>query len=337
MSDLIKNTSMFFTSGDSSGCFLYRTKYPAEMLGKSFHAGFPVGHEETKICRVIQLQRATNEFFIENIPKAQSAGQKIIYDIDDNLFEIPSYNPAFRPYNKKTLDVTRSIIRLCDAVTVSTVPLKDYFLEKRIAKNIYVIPNFMHSIPKYRDNSSEKIIIGYHGTNTHCGDFDAKLVGALRKVLEKYENVEFVCVGYNPIPDKNNPKIRFIPFVPIDDFFDTIYNLKIDIGIAPLRDNIFNRCKSNIKFLEYSACSTATIAQNVYPYSNTITHMENGILVKNDKEWFDYLEFLILNDEIRKKLSFNANKFVNDNFTYENNGSKIDELYTKVLESILYE
>ena len=335
MSEIIKNTSMFFTSGDSSGCFLYRTKYPAEMLGKDYHAGFPVGHESTKTSKVIQLQRATNEFFIENIPKAQASGKKIIYDIDDNLFEIPSYNPAFRPYNKKTLDITKAIIGLCDAVTVSTQPLKEYFLSKRIAKNIFVIPNFMHDIPEYRDNSSDEIIIGYHGTNTHCGDFDAKLVNALRKVLEKYDNVRFVCVGYNPVPDKDNPKITFIPFVPIESFFDTIYNLKFDIGIAPLRNNIFNECKSNIKYLEYSACSTATIAQNVYPYKNTITHMENGLLVNNEKEWIEYLELLINDAELRKKLSKNANEYVNANFTYQNNGNRIDELYTQVLESIL--
>lgn len=335
MSDIIKNTSMFFTSGDDSGCFLYRTKYPAEMLNKPFHAGFPVGHELTKSSKVIQLQRATNDFFVDNIPKVQAYGQKIIYDIDDNLFEIPSYNPAFRPYNKKILDTTRKIIGICDAVTVSTEPLKKYFLDKRIAKNIYVIPNFMHDIPEYRDNSSEEIIIGYHGTNTHCGDFDFKLVSALRKILEKYDNVRFVCVGYNPIPEKNNSKITFIPFVPINEFFNTIYNLKFDIGIAPLRNNIFNQCKSNIKYLEYSACSTATIAQDVYPYSNTITHMENGLLVKNDKEWYDYLEYLILNDDARKSMAKSANEHVKNNFTYEYNGNKIDELYTKVLESIL--
>jgi glycosyltransferase involved in cell wall biosynthesis len=335
MSDIIKNTSMFFTSGDNSGCFLYRTKYPAEMLNKAFYAGFPVGHEETKRCKVIQLQRATNEYFIETIPKAQAEGKKIIYDIDDNLFEIPSYNPAFRPYNKKVLDVTKTIIKLCDAVTVSTEPLKEYFLHNNIAKNIYVIPNFLHDIPDYRDNSSDEIIIGYHGTNTHCGDFDAKLVGALRKVLEKYDNVKFVCVGYNPLPEKNNPKVTFIPFVQIDDFFDTIYNLKFDIGIAPLRNNIFNKCKSNIKYLEYSACSTATIAQDVYPYSNTITHMENGLLVKNEKEWIKYLELLINDITLRKTISKNANEHVSKNFTYKHNGDIIDKIYTKVLESIL--
>lgn len=334
MSDIIKNTDMFFTSGDSTGCFLYRTKYPAEMLGKPYHVGFPTNHELTKSSKVIFIQRAINEYFIRNIPMVQEKGQKVIYDIDDNLFDIPATNSAYKAFPTKILKDTKKIIGLCDAVTVSTEPLKQYFLRNKIANNIFVIPNFMLSIPEYRDFNNDKIIIGYHGTNTHKGDFDYRLVKALREILEEYDNVEFVAVGYCPIPEAND-KIKFIPLVPVDEFFDTIYNIKFDIGLAPIVDNEFNRCKSNIKFLENSACSAATIASNVYPYSNTITHRENGLLVKDDRDWKRYLVELIENSIYRKQLAKSANNLVSKKYTYENNGSYIDEMYTKVLESIL--
>ena len=41
----------------------------------------------------------------------------------------------------------------------------------------------------------------------------------------------------------------------------------LDVVVAPLIDNIFNRCKSNIKFLEMSALGIPCICQDLIPYS----------------------------------------------------------------------
>lgn len=334
---MINDTSMFFTSGDETGCGLYRTRWPAEMLGKEWHYGFPTKDERINISKVIQIQRATHIGFTTWIPMAQARGQKIIYDIDDNLFEIPSYNPAFRPYNSQCQKDTRAVIAACDIMTVSTLPLKEYFLNKRVHNNIVVIPNFMHHLPEYREElNDDKIIIGYHGTITHSGDFDSSLVFALSDILNKYKNVYFECMGYNPLKSmKDHPKIKFHPFCKIDDFHSNLYNMKIDIGIAPLQDNEFNRGKSNVKYLEYSSCGTATIASNVYPYHTTITDGENGLLVKDKRDWKKYLIMLIEDVAMRKSLAKNAYDTVNRQFTYANNGSLIDELYTGILEKIL--
>lgn len=335
MSNIIKNTKMFLTSGDNNGCFAYRTKYPAEMLGKEYSAGYPVDDKRIKDSDVIQIQRATSEYFIDAIPSMQKEGKKFIYDIDDNLWEIPSYNPAYRPYNRHMLNITKQIIGLCDVVTVSTEPLKKYFIDKGFNDNIFVIPNFMHHLPEYRESiNNDVIVIGYVGTATHSGDFDSKLVKAIIQLLDKYSNLEFRCMGYNPLPYKNHPQIKFTPFVPIDEYNNTMYNLNIDIGIAPLINNEFNRCKSNIKFLEYSSNSTVTIASNVYPYSNTIINNETGILIEDNKDWYSKLEMLISDVSLRKRLSKNAYSFVDANFTYKNNNTLIDDLYTQVLESI---
>lgn len=336
MFKLIKDTSMFMTAGDNSGCYLARTKWPAEMLGKEYSAGFPTQDVRAKECKVIQLQRATHEFFLDWIPQAQANGQKIIYDIDDNLFEIPSYNPAFRPYNASLLKQTRTIMSLCDIMTVSTEPLRDYLLEKRIHKNIVVIPNFLHHLPDYREiPNDDKIVIGYHGTFTHSQDFDSKLVFAIMDILKMYDNVYFTCIGYNPLKVKDHPKVTYHKFVDVNLFHDTLFDLNFDIGIAPLKDNIFNKCKSSIKFQEYSYCSTVTVASDVYPYTNAITHGENGFLVKNEKDWYGYLCMLIEDVKLRRALSKNAHTLIDKNVTYKNNGQLIDSLYNDVLKNIL--
>lgn len=335
MSDIIKKTSMFFTGGDKSGCYHYRSKLPGIMLEKQYYGGFPTKDERTYSSQVVFIQRAADERFLDIIPAMKKNGQKIVYDLDDNLFEIPSYNPAFRPYNRKSLDTIKKIIKLCDAVVLSTDPLKEYFVRYNLHNNIFVIPNFFTNMRPYRKHiSNEEIVIGYSGTITHSGDFDSRLVTAIRNVLNNYNNVYFKCLGYNPVKDKNS-KILFQEFVNTDSYLDTLDNMNINIGIAPLVDNDFNRSKSNIKYMEYSNCSIPCIASNVYPYVNSIANMKNGIIINDNRDWEKYIRLLIENEELRNSLAYNAYTHIKDNFTYENNGKIINELYTNVLESIL--
>lgn len=42
--------------------------------------------------------------------------------------------------------------------------------------------------------------------------------------------------------------------------------IKIDICLAPLRDNLFNRCKRPIKHLEHAALGAPVISSRLEPY-----------------------------------------------------------------------
>jgi hypothetical protein len=45
-----------------------------------------------------------------------------------------------------------------------------------------------------------------------------------------------------------------------------IGSMGFDLVLAPLQDNVFNRCKSNIKLLEMGALGIPTIVQDLTPY-----------------------------------------------------------------------
>ena len=57
--------------------------------------------------------------------------------------------------------------------------------------------------------------------------------------------------------------------------------LKLDIGIAPLLDNSFNRNKSCVKFYEYAMSGAVTLASNVLPYSTEVP-----TIAKNTRDWW---------------------------------------------------
>ena len=62
---------------------------------------------------------------------------------------------------------------------------------------------------------------------------------------------------------------------------------KIDLLIAPLIDNRFNRCKSNIKWLEMAALGIPMIGQNICTYNKYTDQVFNG--TDDIDNWIDRL------------------------------------------------
>ncbi|MBN1871164.1 MAG: glycosyltransferase, partial [Candidatus Omnitrophica bacterium] len=92
-----------------------------------------------------------------------------------------------------------------------------------------------------------------------------------------------------------------------------------DFAIAPLEDNPFNRCKSNIKFLEYSVCKIPAIYSRVGPYIDSVEDGETGILCRNDtKSWIEAMERLIEDQDLRNKLRDAAFEKVIYNYMIDN-------------------
>src|SRR3984885_9054246 len=57
------------------------------------------------------------------------------------------------------------------------------------------------------------------------------------------------------------------------------------IALMPLADNNFNRCKSSIKHFEMSMSQCVCVASGIPPYSDTITHGDNGFLCNSTNDW----------------------------------------------------
>ena len=84
-----------------------------------------------------------------------------------------------------------------------------------------------------------------------------------------------------------------------------------DIAIAPLRDTPFNRCKSDIKFLDYSAVGAAGIYSRVPAYEEAVRHQETGWLTENSiNGWIEALEILVTDEQLRKKIGANGNRYL---------------------------
>jgi hypothetical protein len=92
--------------------------------------------------------------------------------------------------------------------------------------------------------------------------------------------------------------------------------LNCDINLCPLANNVFNACKSAIKFYEGSVWEQpeATLAQVAPPHKEIIDG-ETGILFKDAAEFVEKLSLLIENADLRKKVSEGARTWVLKNRT----------------------
>lgn len=269
---------------------------------------------------------------------ADHFGKKVFMDLDDNYMEVKPDSPAYTDYHPGSVKqvITKTIMSLCDAVTVSTEPLKEAY--KDINKNVYVCPNFndyrdwMHMPTKHND---QIIRLGWAGSTTHDEDL-ALIVPPVKHLLEKYKNLEFHILGGIPhekIVDfkakfgKKMKKKVYIHFGTPSwtGYPERLAEMGWDIGIAPLVDDGFTVCKSHIKWMEYAMIGIPCVASKVYPYykdifkHKTITDGETGFLATTQDEWIDKLSKLIEDHKLRKKIAINAYNHITENWQWEDN------------------
>ena len=278
------------------------------------------------------------ETLVEQIRKDKAI---FIYSIDDNLLDL-EYIPI------EARMAMQYFCRAADGILVSTE-----FLKKRLSrlnKRIIVLPNalderlFGDDVQKtsYREQSTERKIIGYMGTFTHDADL-LMILQPLREIMRKYSDlVEFQLLG-----GTSNPSVLSLfdglPFRVLQtSIHDVEYpnfvswmkkNLTWDIGIGPLEDTYFNRSKSDIKFLDYSALGIAGIYSDVPSYQETILHLETGYIVKNSPtDWRNALERLLVDDQFRDRLARNARDYVLSLRTLEHCGTKWRDAIFAIVE-----
>ena len=88
---------------------------------------------------------------------------------------------------------------------------------------------------------------------------------------------------------------------------------KFDVSLAPIKNHMFNRMKSQLKVIEAGFYKKAIIASNIGPYSLDLKHcLKNGEFVdgnallvdevRNHSDWAKYMEKLVKNPNMAKDM-----------------------------------
>ncbi|MEM4235397.1 MAG: hypothetical protein QXU75_09685, partial [Candidatus Methanomethylicaceae archaeon] len=249
------------------------------------------------------------EAVIEN---ARLYNKPIIYEIDDLLTELPHEHPDYEHY-RSALTPILGMIGRADGITCPTALLQNYLLQ--FNENVKVLPNYLNDKfwkllpPSKKENQSYPIVIGYMGSRSHVNDL-AIIAPVLSNILNEFgDEVLFRSWGTPfsaPLIDKANAEYIDLGLVCYREFSAYFSRQRCDILIAPLVDNHFNRCKSALKFLEYSALGVPGVFSHIQPYSSVVKNGENGILATTDIEWYESLTTLIRSPDLRYSIGKTA-------------------------------
>ena len=81
--------------------------------------------------------------------------------------------------------------------------------------------------------------------------------------------VDWVFMGM--CPEELLPHVaEYHPGVHFDEYPRRLAGLDLDLALAPLEDNRFNVCKSNLRLLEYGACGFPVVCSDIDPYRGVL-------------------------------------------------------------------
>ena len=161
-------------------------------------------------------------------------------------------------------------------------------------------------------------------------------------VSEKYKKF-LLSFEEGEYEDVENEPYRRVWTKPITSYA-TNYNL-FDISIAPLKESIFNKVKSQLKVIEGGFHQKALVAQDFGPYQIDIKNVYkrggeidlngNAILIptnKNNKFWFKHLKRLVENPDLIKSMGENLYNSVNGKYDMKSVCEERKNIYVSLVK-----
>jgi processive 1,2-diacylglycerol beta-glucosyltransferase len=245
----------------------------------------------------------------------------LIYSLDDNLLDLRNFEPSNSYPGTNEKNIIRYLIRESDGVIVSTGQLHNRI--KHMNSRVMVIENQLDErlIPGTerfpKKTISPHITIGYMGTRTHDRDF-FEILPAVKKILFTYKDtVRLEFLGaleddryIHQLP--NAKRLNNDGYIEYCKFWQWMNeHIFWDIALAPLRIDEFNVCKSDIKFLDYSALAIPGVFSRGPSYDNSVFHGKTGLLSRNETdEWVQNLEQLIESRKLREEIGIQAQEYL---------------------------
>jgi len=263
---------------------------------------------------------------IDLVRQIKKSDKYLVYETDDAIPLIPEHHQ--KPWYNEAAPYIFECARLADVVTVSTEPLAHVFEAHN--ETVSIIENQLDPrlwTPQLLDNRSRtdgRTRIGIVGSRHHDKDFEV-LHNVVRATSRKDDAVLWVAYGdgaRNLVRELPPEKCQYVaPNYNYQAHPERLASLGLDIGLCPLFDDDFNRCKSDIKYLEFGFLRICGVYSKLPPYESSVASERTGLLCEwSEAAWHDMVRGLIADNELRNRLSEGARSYAQTRvLSYENN------------------
>lgn len=290
---------------EASGKVEYRLRIPYE-----------IQREDLAWADVVYDVRGGTPLETRIFQAARTAGRKTLFGLDDNLFQVPreaSSSPYYR--SSRIRNALRTLVAEADLLLVPTRILEDVCRRVRpqAAVELCPVPAMLLQDPTEEAKASESILtIGFAGGTDSSVYLNTLLRSPLITLKRRYgERLRFEFFGAAPDYLRAIDGLHLPHTEDFAQYKKTMGSRRWSLGLAPLYDTPFHRCKYYNKFLEYAASGIPAVYSKVPPYSEVVRHEENGLLVDNaEQSWLEAIRRLIEEPALRRQIQTGALAFV---------------------------
>lgn len=329
---------IFYIQGDYNFCYYYRGYLPAvysnQMCVSSFiRQDMRANDQEmtTKALRadIVCFQRPSGENALKLAKLLKQKGKKIIFDNDDTYSGIPLARLGSERQVQIAQELNKNLnefVKLADGVTTSTQILAEEYAQ--LNPNVVVLKNCIDPLDEFpcKKNETGKFRIGFIGSVTSNDDYIH--IKDQIKQLDDRGDITIVIMGVkyadgSVMPSMGEDRdfwaslknVEWHTVTPVTEYMVKLASLALDVAIIPRKDHYFNKCKSNLKFLEMSLLHIPVIAQGfpdgLSPYQHDKDYLT---LVEDNAKW--YTQIITIKDDYAtyKDLANKAHDYVLEHY-----------------------
>lgn len=341
---------VYYVGSNYDGCYYVRCLLPQRENGWDGQIqSFAIAQDspETMLRKsmqsdVIVFHRPDQKAKVEAMKLLKQAGKKVVFDNDDTYLPDSGADVPTFGRKKEILDSInanlKEALEVADLVTASTDVLAEEY--KPFNDNVVTLKNCIDPDDwlEPKRNEGDKIRVGLIGSVTTA---DYKEIKPILKYLSDSPDHELVVFGLPPKRDDTKVlqevmkehidfweslNIEWQPLVNIQEYKYVLNELKLDLALIPRTENYFNKCKSNLKFLELSMCEVPCAVSTFKdsPYEN-----DTVIKCKTEEDWMNAIN---MSKEELRKLGKTSKEYVLKEYNIQDKAILWEQAYNNICE-----
>lgn len=306
---LIVQLCDFGVDGDAQ----YRMHDPSRALGAApgvtaidAHFAHPRVAQWIDTADVLVIQFFNEWDLVSVCEQRRRRGKVTVFEANDYFFDLQSWSPIGPIWSDRTVSELYSrLLVTADGVQTSSTPLAQRW-RQRGAREVAVFANQLAAVAPLPAPPPRPFTIGWGGSPGHFADWLA-VVPVLSAWLAQHPDAH-LAVMTNALAkdffDLPPERYRFTDFGSLTDYLAFLPGL--DVGLAPLLPTEYNRCRSDVKHLEYAAQGVVGLYADLDPYRESVRPGETGLLYRTPEELLAGLDRLYHNPAERQRLRTQA-------------------------------